>query len=183
SLRGAGLSDSEVQQELTTTELANLLAGSNATSTTSDSAAAAPQDLPAGYLTWPDFSANQYTFFYPGAFDLGLGLQIEATKQPVTTGELLTLASFPGSTGFAGPVQVVTGEKDAIFCGGDCYAVGAGSSASNIPAEVAPAFPNASVFEAYVQPNTGHAINAHYNATGAYHAVQRFLGANGFGAS
>lgn len=174
ALKGAGLSDDEIQQELTTTEYGNILTASNATS------GPAPQDLPAGYLTWSDFSSNQYTFFYPGAFDLNLGLEVEATKQPVTTGELLTLTSFPASTSFSGPVQVVTGEQDAIFCGGDCYAVGS-ADASSIPAEVAPAFPKAQPFEAYIQPNTGHAINAHYNATGAYDAIQTFLGANGLG--
>ena len=176
ALKGIGLSDAEIQQELTTTEYGNILTLSNATSTPD------PQNLPAGYLTWPDFSSNQYTFFYPGYFDLGLGLQIEATKQPVTTGELLTLASFPAGTSFTGPVQVVTGEKDAIFCGGDCYAVGT-ADAGSIPAEVAPAFPKAHTFEAYIQPNTGHAINAHYNSTGAYDVIQTFLRANGLGSS
>ncbi len=46
-------------------------------------------------------------------------------------------------------------------------------------------FPNlpASNFEAYVQPNTGHGINLHYNATGAYDVIEEFLAAHGLESS
>jgi len=42
-------------------------------------------------------------------------------------------------------------------------------------------FPNVTeeLFEAYVQPNTGHGINAHYNATGAYAVITDFLSRQG----
>ena len=49
------------------------------------------------------------------------------------------------------------------------------SSVVSIPAELKSAFPVASVFEAYIQPNTGHGISLHYNATGAYKVIQDFL--------
>ena len=44
---------------------------------------------------------------------------------------------------------------------GDCLATG--GAAASIPAGVAASFPNASKFEAYIHPNTGHGINFHYN--------------------
>jgi hypothetical protein len=50
---------------------------------------------------------------------------------------------------------------DTIYCGGSCSATG--SSLASIPAGVGAAFPNASKFEAYIHPNTGHGINFHYN--------------------
>lgn len=51
----------------------------------------------------------------------------------------------------------------------------------SIPGGVTKAFPAAKAFEAYIQPNTGHAINLHYNATAAYKATQEFLIAQGLG--
>lgn len=54
---------------------------------------------------------------------------------------------------------------------------------SSIPADVAMAFPKASAFEAYIQPNTGHAINVHYNATAAYCVIQQFLDTHGLASS
>lgn len=67
-------------------------------------------DLPTGYLTWANASSNQRTFLYPGFFDPGLLLFSESTKQPFTTGEVLTLGgSPPTAPEFKGPVQVLTG--------------------------------------------------------------------------
>ena len=38
-------------------------------------------------------------------------------------------------------------------------------------------------FEAYIQPNTGHGINFHYNATGAYNVIESFLKGKGLESS
>ena len=71
-------------------------------------------------------------------------------------------------------------EHDVPYCGGDCLATGNPALAS-IPAGVQMNFPDlaASNFEAYVQPNTGHGINLHYNSTGAYDVIEEFLSAHG----
>lgn len=45
------------------------------------------------------------------------------------------------------------------------------------------AFPMARTFEAYIQPDTAHAINLHYNSTGTYNVIQRFLTCEGLGPS
>lgn len=151
---------------------------------------------PNGYLTNTDASSNQYLFFLPGHFDPMLLLYAEGTKQPVTPGELLTQGSLPMANAYAGPVLVITGcesdldafkkkilltcfsANDLPFCGGNCLATG-NASLPSIPAAVAMNFPNVPSinFEAYIQPNTGHGINLHYNATGAYNVINEFLNA------
>lgn len=139
-------------------------------------------NYPSGYLVSNDLSALQYAFLYPGYFNLELAEVAEKTKQPVTTGELLTIGSSPSKNAFTGPVLIVTGEHDVPFCGGNCFGQLPGSNASSIPATAKMAFPSVSNFEAYIQPNTGHGINFHYNATAAYQVIQDYLGNNGLAA-
>ena len=151
-------------------------------------------NYPNGYLTNTDANSNQYLFLLPGHFDPMLLLYTEDTKQPVTPGELLTIGSLPPANAFAGPVLVIAGceshldasikttilifspANDLPFCGGNCLATG-NASLPSIPAAVAMSFPNvpSNNFEAYIQPNTGHGINLHYNATGAYNVINNFL--------
>ena len=66
-------------------------------------------------------------------------------------------------------------DSDLPYCGGDCLATG--GAASSIPAQVKMNFPNVAEenFTAVVQPNTGHGINFHYNATAAYRIINDFL--------
>ena len=149
-----------------------------------------------GYLANSNVNAQQYLFFLPGFFDTGLLYAGELTKQPVTVGELLTLGSVPMMNNFAGPVLIVTGcmfidpmllvvlirsiANDLPYCGGNCLATG-DPTVPSIPATAAKAFPKvgANNFEAYIQPNTGHGLNFHYNATGTYNVIQTFLGSKG----
>ena len=67
-----------------------------------------------GYLVYSDIEANQYLFFYPGYFDMGILELAEMAKQPVTTGELFTLGSGPMVNPFTGPVLVITGGKPSF---------------------------------------------------------------------
>ncbi|GME48989.1 hypothetical protein GTA08_BOTSDO02577 [Neofusicoccum parvum] len=131
-------------------------------------------DLPDGYLVSADASSNQYNFFLPPYFDPEILAFSEYSKQPVTVGELLTIGSaISGPSVFTGPVLVFTGDADVPFCGGDCLETG--GAAPSIPAQTSVLFPNASVFEAYIQPNTGHGLTAHYNATAGYQVIQNWL--------
>ena len=103
---GIDLSSYEIWEEIATTELGDLINGWNSTTP-------APQDLPTGYLTWSDFTSNIFAFLNPGFFDVGFGVFGEQTKQPVTLGEIFTLANgAPATTSFSGPVQIVTGNED-----------------------------------------------------------------------
>ena len=185
--RFGNLSASTAETVLNMYSLTNLVAG----------VALSPGlDYPGGYLTNTDASSNQYLFLLPGYFDPMLLLYAEETKQPVTPGELLTIGSLPPVNEFAGPVLVIAGcesdldasiedsmltpfpANDLPFCGGNCLATG-NASVPSIPATVALSFRKvpSNNFEAYIQPNTGHGINLHYNATGAYDVINNFLNA------
>ncbi|KAL9079173.1 MAG: hypothetical protein Q9157_001924 [Trypethelium eluteriae] len=132
---------------------------------------------PAGYFAAGDASGVQTNFFAPGDFDpniLELGFQ---TQQPVTAGEILTIAAS-GVNHFAGPVIVITGERDVPFCGGDCLATG-NPALPNIPDDVKPDFPNASVFKTFIVPASGHGLNLEYSHKTTYHVAQQFLNENG----
>lgn len=109
---------SGAQAVLDTYGLANLVAGVNqsvidAYELTDYVAALNPKmsslNYPNGYLTNANVNAQQYLFFLPGFFDQGIAFAGEATKQPVTVGELLTLGSLPMVNAFKGPVLVFTG--------------------------------------------------------------------------
>jgi hypothetical protein len=65
-------------------------------------------------------------------------------------------------------------DSDLIFCGSDCHGIVDGPTSSTPKV-----FPVAKPLEVYIQPNTGHGMNLHFNATGWYGAVQDFLGKNG----
>ncbi|KAL8763629.1 MAG: hypothetical protein Q9184_000629 [Pyrenodesmia sp. 2 TL-2023] len=167
----------EIQQVFQTTDLSNLLAGLQQTQLPHMA------DLPSGYLTWADAGSNQYAFLLPGHFDPSILQFAESSKFPYTIGELLTIGSgAPAAPEFKGPVQMVTGRQDVIFCGGDCLATGDPSLAS-IPAKSKMAFPAAKAFEVYILPDTAHAINLHYNSAGANRVIQEFLVRQGLGPS
>ena len=74
-------------------------------------------------------------------------------------------------------------DNDSPYCGGNCS--NTGSSLPSIPADVQAHFPNVpnSDFVTYVQPNIGHGINLHYNATGAYTVMNDFLNSKGLAPS
>ena len=136
-------------------------------------------NYPPGYLLSSNTNANQYLFFYPPYFDRNILAFAEQNKKPVTVGELLTISSVPMQSPFTGPVLIVTGSNDLPFCGGDC--LNTGGTVTSIPAQGKKGFPSASAFEAYIQPNTGHGINLHYNCTGAYNYIAGFLKLQGVG--
>lgn len=169
---GVKLSSQEVWEDVATTEVFDLITGYNET--------IEPLDYPVGYLTWSDLTANQFAFLLKGFYDPELGVLSEAIKQPVTAGELLTIASAPGPSTITGPVLVFTGREDVPFCGGDCFATG--TDDASIPAQAAPLFPNTTAFEAYIQPNTAHGLTPHYNSTAGYEYIQSWLAGHGLAA-
>ena len=99
-----------------------------------------------------------------------------ANKQTQTFGQLLTLGLIVApSLQFKGPVDVVLGENDLVFCGGDC------TQPQDQSALVAPAFyPAASSSQHYIVPGAGHSIFAHYSAGKAFIQMINFVQKNGF---
>ncbi|RMZ72293.1 catalytic [Pyrenophora seminiperda CCB06] len=174
NIAGAHLTPADEWNELATTEVMDLFLGYNETVTS--------YNYPSGYITSSDLTSLMYAFLCPGYYDIGLALEAERTKQPLTIGEMLTMTNTPHSSSFTGPVLVLTGENDVGFCGGNCSTAVENTSFSNLPAAVKTVFPSASVFESYIQPNTGHGINFHYNASASYWIVQNFLARNGLAA-
>ena len=134
-------------------------------------------------MTHSSLTALQYGFLHPSNYDINLALHGEATKQAVTAGELLTIGSAPASSSFTGPVLVITGEMDVPFCGGNCYGKIPGMEFENMVQAVDLVFPGKEEgVTVCVQPETGHGLNFHYNATGGYGVMLDFLASNGLAA-
>lgn len=69
---------------------------------------------------------------------------------------------------------MISGQFDLPFCGGYCPGVIDG------PYSIAPVvFPSASSLQTYIQPNTGHGLNLHFNASAGYEVITSFLNENG----
>lgn len=130
------------------------------------------------YLTWNGISNNQLAFLKYPYYNQSVIALGEATKQPVTYGEIITLGAGIAPSQFAGPVHVVTGNNDFIFCGGDCSATN-GTNLTSVPAGVAALFPSASNFSAFTPLNTGHAVQLHNNNLNSTMEVISFLKSNG----
>ena len=97
-----------------------------------------------------------------------------ANKQTQALGELITLGSIVGpSPNFTGPVDIVLGEKDLVFCSGDCL------EPTDQSAFYASLFyPSASSTQHYIVPGAGHVVFAHYSAGLAFAQMLAFLNAN-----
>ncbi|ELU39148.1 hypothetical protein AG1IA_06814 [Rhizoctonia solani AG-1 IA] len=126
-------------------------------------------------------SSDRFAFFAKGAYDEGAHSSVTArlihssvsigafkqaynTKQTHTLGEFLTIGepiSKP-ATDYKGHVFVVTGEKDIIFCGGNCLQKSTTGSGSSLLDDTKPLYPNAASFSTYVTPGAGHALFTHY---------------------
>jgi pimeloyl-ACP methyl ester carboxylesterase len=128
-----------------------------------------------GFLTWPDKYANQYSFLEYPFFDPALLEYAEATKFPFTIGEFLSASTLPSEApGFKGPVLYLAAQADLIFCASNCTGLfGADSAAVE-------AFNGSSSVEVYIQPDVGHGINLHHNATGAYGVILDWASRQGF---
>ncbi|KJZ76374.1 hypothetical protein HIM_04103 [Hirsutella minnesotensis 3608] len=140
------------------------------------------KDVFESYTFWPGyFSAKtevalMVDFFAPNDFDPSILGAAMKTGQPATIGELLTLGSIPAKSNFAGPVQIVTGQRDIPFCGGDCNFVGGMNTTAKSMLEMSRRnFPYASTFSTNVIPNAGHGLNYQYSYNKTYTAMHEFL--------
>lgn len=137
-------------------------------------------DYPDGYLAGGDSTAVQTNFLAPGMFDPAILDFATANGQPVTVGELL---SFGGETAsmnnFAGPVHIVTGERDIPYCGGNCLAAPTGYA--NIPSQSADYIPNAEDFTVTIIPDAGHGLNLQYSWPTTYGSMLDYLSSHGCG--
>ncbi|CAE6415550.1 unnamed protein product [Rhizoctonia solani] len=108
-------------------------------------------------------SSDRFAFFAKGAYDEDAFKLAYNTKQTHTLGEFLTIAepvSKP-ATDYKGHVFVMTGEKDIIFCGGNCLQKPTTTTGNSLLDDTKTLYPNAASFSTYVPPGAGHALFAH----------------------
>ena len=129
-----------------------------------------------GYLTTTGIQGTEFFFFRAGQFDPALLDLTETTKQTLSLGELFTIANPSVSPNFTGPVDIVCGENDLPNCHGNCLA-----PYNKLTAAISGMFPAAgNGSDWYIAPGTGHAVNYHYTAAGAYEHIHDFIRKNGF---
>ncbi|KAH8590038.1 hypothetical protein B0O99DRAFT_664279 [Bisporella sp. PMI_857] len=135
-----------------------------------------PFDRPSGYVVCRKsgiqnifFGGDPKTAFTPELLDYGNGI-----KQPVPIGEFASAFWLIGNQGpfFKGPVQYLLPEFDFYICRGDCKGL------ANLTA-LAQTYPNATGIEVAIQPNTGHALPLHNNATAGFQVTFDFLDKHG----
>ncbi|KUI67224.1 hypothetical protein VM1G_02947 [Cytospora mali] len=134
------------------------------------------QHLPTGFLTQQTAVGIQFAFYRYPNFDENAFMQQVANKQTNTLGILLTLGGIISpSTQFTGPVDVVNGENDLVFCGGNCLYPTDQNTA--VLATFYPAASNGS--QTYIAAGSGHAIAAHKSGPDSFKQMVQFLQANG----
>ncbi|APA10419.1 hypothetical protein SS1G_07093 [Sclerotinia sclerotiorum 1980 UF-70] len=134
-------------------------------------------NLPYGYVVHDTAISMQLPFFRVPYFPESTFKHEVAQKQTYTIGQQFTLpAIYSPAPKFKGPVDIVIGKYDFPFCQGRCdHPVDL--AAATIPV-LYPAADSKS--ESFVVPDSGHLINAHYNAYVQFDQINDFLDRNGF---
>ncbi|KAK0388318.1 hypothetical protein NLU13_4563 [Sarocladium strictum] len=135
-----------------------------------------PYDRPSGYVVAKKsgiqnifFAGDLETAFTPEQLDYGVSI-----KQPVPIGEFASAYNIllrPGDS-FAAPVQFLLPEFDFYVCRGDCKGI-------ITKDELYKSYPNATDIDLVIQPNTGHALPLHNNATAGFQLSFDFLKKHG----
>ncbi|KAM0713963.1 hypothetical protein Q7P37_010926 [Cladosporium fusiforme] len=129
-------------------------------------------DRPSGYAVCTKvgfqnvfFGGDPSSAYTPALLEYG-----NSIKQPVPVGELASAFWLMEDYGpsFNAPLQYFLPENDLHGCRGDCNGV------ANLTA-LAQTFPNATAIEVAIQPNTGHALTLHNNATAGFDVMFDFL--------
>lgn len=131
------------------------------------------KDYPAGYIAWNHPSGIQTAFLAPGEFDPEALLWAANNTSPTSIGEV-TQIGVPGRNNFTGPLLVITGERDLVFCGGDCYQTGNPEVLSILNSSTL-LVPDAKPLETIVVPRGGHGLNMEYGHKQTYADINKFL--------
>lgn len=126
------------------------------------------------YLTGTAIEGTQFFFFRSPGFDPALLNIAEATKQTISWGEFFASGQLVAEN-FTGPIDVVNGEYDLPNCHGNCLVPS--NKAAAVKDAYYPAASNSSSW--YIGPGSGHGLNFHYAALGAYEHIHNFIKANG----
>lgn len=137
----------------------------------------APQfkHLPAGFLTQESAAGIQFSFYRYPNFDENAFRHQVANKQTNTLGVLLTLGGIIApSTEFRGPVDIVNGQHDLVFCGGNCL-----YPTDQNKVTLSTFYPAASEgSQTYIAAGSGHSIAAHKSGPDSFKHMIQFLQAN-----
>ncbi|QDS68873.1 hypothetical protein FKW77_007549 [Venturia effusa] len=156
--------------------LISLFLGSTGTTSFSVEYAAKNYNTSSGYVVCKKngiqnifFGGNPKTAFTSELLDYG-----DKIKQPVPVGGFASAFWLIGRYGpsFKAPMQYVLPEFDLHLCRGDCKGL------ANVTA-LAQTYPNATALEVVIQPNTGHGLPLHNNATAGFQLTYDFLQRNG----
>lgn len=139
--------------------------------------------LSIGYLEPTSPFGMQFLFWYPGNYDPAFQAIDYTLRGTITVGEGATAAlGIQTAPLFTGPVFVVTGDKDVLFCGvtgtiltgpGDCTGTGLLQSTSSL-------YPRASQYDWFAVPDCGHDWQFHLNSQIGFQQSFAWLAANGF---
>ncbi|KAF5313450.1 hypothetical protein D9611_008674 [Ephemerocybe angulata] len=129
--------------------------------------------LPSSYIISEGISNSQNVFFRFGGYDPAVLQAAENTKATSTIGEILNLfGSLSPVTDYTNPIFIVTGDKDYILCGGNCYQKVDGV---NLLESTKGIFPAVTKFSTYIPANTGHGNNLHLSAPEQYSKIQEWI--------
>ncbi|KAF7977400.1 hypothetical protein HWV62_4029 [Athelia sp. TMB] len=138
-----------------------------------------PTELPEGYMASSNPYAYQFAFFHYPGFTADVAARVFETSQPLAAGVMYTFGSLiQPAPNFTGPVHVVTGAKDLIFCLSNCYAVPSGSDAASMLDLIQPElYPNVptGMFSTYIPADTGHLVNQQVSAPETYANMLNFV--------
>ena len=153
--------------------LTDKLASAGSTAWALEYAGRAPYHRPSGYAV--SQKSGIQTIFFGGtpyeAFTPELLAYGDAIKQPIAVGEIASAFWVLGRLGpeFKGPLQYLLPEFDFYICRGDCKGVANAT-------QLAQTYPNAAEIDVVIQPNTGHALPLHKNATAGFQLTYDFFG-------
>ncbi|PMD40183.1 alpha/beta-hydrolase [Hyaloscypha variabilis F] len=142
--------------------------------------------LPVGYLEFFNKAYFSFLFYNPGEFSTALRDVDFDTRGTISLGEAASLMFGSLQTEYKGPVLVITGQHDSIYCsdvGIDLqFLLGTPTcdmSSAGIVAQAQTLYPLADDFE-IVWPNAGHCWQLHDNATYTFGIVHQWLADHGF---
>ncbi|QRV98014.1 alpha/beta hydrolase family protein [Ceratobasidium sp. AG-Ba] len=123
-------------------------------------------------------SADRFAFFAEGSYDEGAFQQAYNTKQTFTMGEFMTIGEPISQIApdYKGDVFVVTGEKDLIFCGGNCNQKPTKVEGNSLLDDTKTYFPNSKSFNTYVPPGAGHALFTHHGTDVTMSKIMEWAG-------
>jgi pimeloyl-ACP methyl ester carboxylesterase len=142
--------------------------------------------LSAGYLELNNKNYLSFLFYDPGQFDPSLQSVDFATRGTITLGEAASVMAGSLKTEYEGPVLVITGQHDSIYCSlltlDLQFLLGTPTcdmSAGGVVGQVAGLYPWAKDFQ-IVWPDAGHCWQLHDNAWETFGTAHNWLANQGF---